>query len=110
MQPVAGPCLLISVKGVTQVKPSPLPGIPCNRQALQTSSFERYQILLQGSVPQGIGYLKILKSAVGSFGVDEEFFALAEESVHLSPVPELKIIEITKNGAVRCDVHRQIMV
>ncbi len=110
VQPVAGAHLFISVDGVTQVEPSPPFRIPCDRQTLQTSSFERHQVLLQGSVPEGIGNFEILELTGRSLGVDKELPVPAEEAVHLSPVRELKIVEITKNGAVCGDVHRQVMV
>jgi hypothetical protein len=48
--------------------------------------------------------------AGGAFGVDKELFALAEEAVHLSPVPELIVVEIAQHGAVGGDIHSQVMV
>jgi len=110
VQPVAGTHLLISVYGVAQVEPSPPLRIPCDRQALQTSSFERHEVLLQGSISEGVGDFEIFEAAGGAFSVYEVLFALAEEAVHLSPVPELIVVEIAQHAAVGGDVHRQVMV
>ena len=110
VQPVAGPHFLISIYSVTQVKPLSLLSIPCYRKALHASPVERHEVLLEGSVPEGICNLEILEAAGGAFGVDKELFALAEEAVHLSPVPELIVVEIAQHGAVGGDIHSQVVV
>ncbi len=110
VEPVARANLLFGVDGVSKMKPSPSLCVPCYREALQTATVKRHKVLLKRSVSEGIGDFEILEAAGRAFGVDKELFSLAEEAVYLSPVPELKVVEVAQHAAVGGDVHRQVMV
>ena len=71
--------------------------VPSDGQGLQAPPGQGYQILLQRIVAEGVEHLKICRSTVFIFGIDEKTTLLAEEACRYPGLVELCPLEIAQD-------------
>ncbi len=86
------------------------PGVPGDRQRLNTAVGEFDEVLLQRVDAESVFHLEHGKLAVRPVRFDQKFAVLAEEARMHAVMIEACVVEITEHGLVGCVLHRSLVL